>query len=52
MTPDQRKTVLDCVQRIRYMRHGRMGDNIIRAGLIAEGWPIAAINAAFDEVDA
>lgn len=51
MTPEQRKTIDQVIQRIRYMRHGKMGDNTIRAGLIAEGWPIAAINAAFEEVD-
>ena len=51
MTPEQRKTIRQVVQRIRYMRHGRMGDSAIRAGLIAEGWPIAAVEAAFQEVD-
>jgi hypothetical protein len=51
MTPDQLKQIADCKTLIRNMRHGGQGDGAIRGALLVAGWAIAAINAAFKEVD-
>ena len=43
MTPEQIKTIEVIRQRVRLMREGEASDGSIRAGLIAEGWPAAAV---------
>ena len=50
MTPDQQKTIADCVMLIRNRRHSGLDDAFIRAGMISEGWPTAAVNAAFEAI--
>ena len=49
MTPDQEKVVKDLKALIGNMRHGNMGDAIITASLINEGWPVAAVRLAMSE---
>jgi hypothetical protein len=51
MTPDQLKQIADCKTLTRNMRHGGHADGTIRGALLVDGWDIAAINAAFEEVD-
>jgi hypothetical protein len=46
MTPDQERVVRDLKTRIANMRHSNMGDAIITASLIGEGWPVAAVRLA------
>lgn len=50
MTPEQNKDIADCITLIRNRRHSGHEDALIRAGMISEGWPIAAVNAAFEAV--
>lgn len=43
MTPSQQDTIRAVKTRVDYMRAGGARDEMIRAGLIAEGWPAAAV---------
>jgi hypothetical protein len=50
MTPEQIKTVETIRQRVRLMREGGASDGSIRAGLILEGWPAAAVLEAMKKI--
>ena len=52
LTPDQKRTIADCVTRLRNMMQGGQSLEFAAAGLIAEGWPAAAVEAAKREVAA
>jgi hypothetical protein len=51
MTPDQLKQIADCKTLIRNMRHGGQRDSAISGSLLVDDWAIAAINAAFKELN-
>ena len=48
MTPEQSKQLADVRSLVERMRNGGQSDAIIRAGLIREGWPAAAVIEAMD----
>ncbi|HEV8034481.1 hypothetical protein [Yoonia sp.] len=48
ITPEQAETIRTVKTRVQYMRAGGARDEMIRAGLIAEGWPAAAVLAALE----
>lgn len=50
MTPLQEKVVKDLKTRVANMRHGNMGDAIISASLISEGWPVGAVRLAMSDI--
>ena len=50
MTPTQQRVICDLIGLITRQRQGGQNDAFIRAGLIAEGWAIAAVNAAFETI--
>jgi hypothetical protein len=43
MTPDQQRQIAMLRGRVNSMRQGGRDDAMIRAGLIAEGWPAGAV---------
>lgn len=43
MTPDQQSQVTALRAKVSRMREGKQPDDIIRAGLIAEGWAAGAV---------
>lgn len=51
MTPTQQQidTMRAVKTRVEYMRAGGARDETIRAGLIAEGWPAAAVIKALEQ---
>jgi hypothetical protein len=48
ITPEQAETLRIVKSRVEYMRAGGARDEMIRAGLIAEGWPAAAVIKALE----
>lgn len=48
ITPEQAETIRTVKTRVEYMRAGGARDEMIRAGLIAEGWPAAAVIKALE----
>lgn len=48
ITPEQAETIRTVKTRVEYMRAGGARDAMIRAGLIAEGWPAAAVIKALE----
>lgn len=48
ITPEQAETIRTVKTRVEYMRAGGARDEMIRAGLIAEGWPAAAVIKAME----
>lgn len=51
MTPTQRQVVDTLKARIERMRESGQPDTAIKAGLeVTEGWPVAAVAKAFEEV--
>ena len=46
----QERAIRHVTYRILSMRPSGHGDSIIRASLISEGWPLAAVNIAFERV--
>lgn len=51
MTPEQRKQIDGCKNRIVSARRGGCDPGITLANLRAEGWPEAAIQAALKELE-
>lgn len=49
MTPEQSKQLADVRSLVERMRNGGQSDATIKAGLIAEGWPAAAVVEAMAE---
>lgn len=48
MTPPQKDQVIRVGLKVKSMRMGGQDDAVIRAGLIAEGWPAAAVIEAME----
>lgn len=48
ITPEQAETIRAVKSRVQYMRAGGARDEMIRAGLIAEGWPAGAVIKALE----
>lgn len=43
MTPEQQRQIAALRGKVARMREGGQPDDLIRAGLIAEGWPAGAV---------
>lgn len=48
MTPNQQDQIIKVGLKVKLMRMGGQDDAVIRAGLIAEGWPAAAVIEAME----